>query len=120
AALARFLAAASAASAVEISALMPLRGGAIRQNWGLDANFLGGALAGDQRLVLRTAAAAGVAASLSCCDEFAVLRAAFAAGVTVPEPLFVNGDPTVFGKPFLVMRRAGGTAAGHRITCDAT
>src|SRR3977135_3511233 len=85
AALARFLAAASAARKVEITGFAPLRGGAIQENWALDARFSGGRLAGDQRLVLRTAAPTGVAASLGRPEEFAVLKAAFAAGVTVPE-----------------------------------
>ena len=49
-----------------------------------------------------------------------MLQAAFAAGVTVPEPLFACADPAVFGKPFFVMRRASGTAAAHRITRDPT
>lgn len=118
AALARFLAAASGASAVEIIGLEPLRGGAIQENWAVDARFFGGPLAGDQRLVLRTAAPTGVAASLSRGEEFAVLKAAFAAGVTVPEPLFASEDPAVFGKAFFVMRRVDGTAAAHRITRD--
>ena len=117
-ALARFLAAASRASAVEIAGLEPLRGGAIQENWAVDACFLGGLLAGDQGLVLRTAAPTGVAASLCRSEEFAVLKAAFAAGVTVPEPLFASEDPTVFGKAFFVMRRVKGTAAAHRITRD--
>jgi aminoglycoside phosphotransferase (APT) family kinase protein len=118
AALARFLAAAAGASAVEIIELAPLRGGAIQENWAVDARFSGGPLTGDQRLVLRTAAPTGVAASLSRSAEFAVLKAAFAAGVTVPEPLFACEDPAIFGKAFFVMRRVGGTAAGHRITRD--
>src|SRR5436190_11152738 len=87
AALARFLAEASGAAAVEIIGLTPLRGGAIQENWAVDARFSGGAFAGEQRLVLRTAAPTGVAASLGRLEEFAVLKAAFAAGVTVPEPL---------------------------------
>jgi len=116
--LARFLAAASRASAVEITELAPLRGGAVQENWAIDAHFTGGVLAGEQRLVLRTAAPTGVPASLDRLQEFAVLNAAFAAGVTVPEPLFVSDDPTVFGKPFFVMRRVNGIAAAHRITRD--
>ena len=36
--------------AVEITGLAPLRGGAIQENWALDAHFIGGVLAGDQRL----------------------------------------------------------------------
>ncbi|HEY1299501.1 MAG TPA: phosphotransferase family protein [Stellaceae bacterium] len=114
--LARFLAARTGARVVEITRLEPLAGGSIQENWGLDAGFSGGLLDGEQRLVLRAAAATGVPSSLDRIQEFAVLQAAFAAGVTVPEPLFATADPAVFGKPFLVMRRAPGTAAAHRIT----
>lgn len=119
AALARFLAAASGAAACEITGLAPLSGGSIQENWGLDAQFAGGRLNGDQRLVLRAAGETGVPSSLDRLQEFAVLQAAFAAGVTVPEPLFACVDPAIFGKPFFVMRRATGTAAAHRITRDA-
>jgi aminoglycoside phosphotransferase (APT) family kinase protein len=118
AALARFLAAESGARAVEITGLAPLAGGSIQENWGLDARFVGGALDGEQRLVLRAAARTQIPSSLDRLHEFAVLKAAFAAGVTVPEPLFASADPAVFGKPFLVMHRAPGTAAAHRITRD--
>jgi aminoglycoside phosphotransferase (APT) family kinase protein len=118
AALARFLAEASGASAVEVTGLASLRGGAIQENWALDAHFSGGLLAGDQRLVLRTAAPTGVAASLDRPQEFAVLKAAFAAQVTVPEPLFASDDTAVFGKAFFIMRRVDGIAAAHRITRD--
>ena len=117
-ALARFLAAASWASAVEITGLAPLKGGAVQENWAIDAHFTGGALAGGQRLVLRTAAPTGVPASLDRLQEFAVLKAAFAAGVTVPKPLFASDDPAIFGKPFFIMRRVDGVAAAHRITRD--
>jgi aminoglycoside phosphotransferase (APT) family kinase protein len=118
AALARFLAAASGADAVEVTGLTPLRGGAIQENWAVDAGFSGGAFAGEQRLVLRTAAPTGVATSLGRLEEFAVLRAAFAAGVTVPEPLWASDEPEIMGKPFFTMRRVEGTAAPHRITRD--
>ena len=118
AALARFLAVASGARACEITALAPLAGGAIQENWGLDAHFASGTLDGAQRLVLRAAGETGVPSSLDRLQEFAVLKAAFAAGVTVPEPLFACPDPSVFGKPFFIMRRAEGTAAAHRITRD--
>jgi aminoglycoside phosphotransferase (APT) family kinase protein len=118
AALARFLAAASGADAVEVTGFAPLRGGAIQENWAVDAWFSGGAFAGEQRLVLRTAAPTAVAASLGRLEEFAVLTAAFAAGVTVPEPLWASDDPEIMGKPFFTMRRVEGTAAAHRITRD--
>src|SRR5260370_23314060 len=113
-ALARFLAAASGADAVEIIGFTPLRGGAIQENWAVDARFSGGAFAGEQRLVLRTAAPTGVAASLTRLEEFAVLKAAFAAGVTVPEPLWASDDPEIMGKPLFTMRRGRGTRPAPR------
>src|SRR5438270_9993654 len=117
-ALARFLARASGAASVEVTEFVPLRGGAIQENWALDARFSGGAFAGEQRVVLRTAARTGVAASLGRLEEFAVLKAALATGVTVPEPLWATDDPELMGKPFFTMRRVEGTAAAHRITRD--
>jgi aminoglycoside phosphotransferase (APT) family kinase protein len=69
--------------------------------------------------VLRSDAPSGVAVSHTRAQEFALLRAAFAAGVTVPEPLWL-GDRSVFGRDFFVMRKAAGTAAGHRIVKDMT
>src|SRR6201986_4078044 len=109
-ALARFLAAASGADAVEITGFTTLRGGAIQENWAVDARFSRGAFAGEQRLVLRTAAPTGVAASLGRLEEFAVRRGVSAAGVTVREPLGGRGDPEIMGKPFFTMRGVEGTA----------
>ena len=117
-ALAEFLKEASGADAVEITRLELLNGGAIQENWGVDVSVDGGRLAGQQRLVLRTDAATGVPSSLGRIEEFAVLEAAFAAGVTVPEPLFAGADKAVLGKPFFVMRRIAGSAAGRPITLD--
>ncbi|HYU12900.1 MAG TPA: phosphotransferase family protein, partial [Stellaceae bacterium] len=118
--LADFLAEASGAERVEITAMTLLPGGAIQENWGLDAVFADGRLAGRQRLVLRTDAASGIPSSLGRIEEFAVLQAAFAAEVRVPEPLFACADPAVFGKPFFVMRWITGTASGREITTDPT
>jgi aminoglycoside phosphotransferase (APT) family kinase protein len=118
-ALARFLAEASGAGAVEIARIALLPGGAIQENWAIDGECEGGRLAGAQRLVLRTDAATGVPSSLGRVEEFAVLQAAFAAGVTVPEPLFACPDPAVLGKPFFVMRRVSGSALGRPITLDS-
>src|SRR5712671_3065529 len=117
-ALSRFLAEASGAKQVGIGACDLLPGGAIQENWGIDAKFSDGRLAGPQALVLRTDATTGIPSSLARLDEFAVLQAAFAAGVTVPEPLFACADPGVIGKPFFVMRRLAGTAQGRQITTD--
>ncbi len=117
-ALAEFLKAQTGAAAVEFARIELLSGGAIQENWGVDANFEGGPLPGAQRLVLRTDASTRVPSSLGRVEEFQVLKAVFAAGVTVPEPLFACADNAVIGKPFFVMRRAAGSAAGRPITLD--
>ncbi len=92
-----------------------LGGGAIQENWSIEARFSDGQFAGTQALVLRTDASSTVAVSHSRADEFALLEAAFDAGVTVPEPLFLCRDAAVIGRPFYVMRKAEGTAVGQII-----
>ncbi|MGE0259943.1 MAG: phosphotransferase family protein [Alphaproteobacteria bacterium] len=116
--LARFLSEASGAREVRLSAPELLAGGAIQENWGFAAHLAGGAFAGRHRLVLRTEAATGVGSSLGRVEEFAVQRAALAAGVTVAEPLWACADPQVIGTPFFVMRRVPGTAQGREITAN--
>ncbi|MFN3587296.1 MAG: phosphotransferase family protein [Moraxellaceae bacterium] len=118
-AVARFLAQAAGADEVSITEASLLSGGAIQENWKLLAEFHGGPHAGPQALVLRSDAPSGVAVSHTRAQEFALLRAAFLAGVTVPEPLWL-GDAAVFGRDFFVMRLAAGTAAGFRVVKDST
>ncbi|HSE79595.1 MAG TPA: phosphotransferase family protein [Alphaproteobacteria bacterium] len=113
-----WLARALAAKACRIERWAKLGGGAIQENWAIDVTIEGGPRAGALALVLRTDAPSGVAASHSRVHEYALLAAAHGAGVTVPEPLAVCVDPGVIGKPFYVMRRAEGTAAGHILTRD--
>lgn len=102
---------AQAAAPVAIAMRERLSGGAIQQNWRLDVTRDGVA----QSWVLRTDATATLAVSRSRMQEFALLRAAHLAGVTVPEPLFACDDIGVIGQPFFVMRRVGGSAAAHRV-----
>jgi aminoglycoside phosphotransferase (APT) family kinase protein len=111
-----WLAAASGDETLRITGAQKLSGGAIQQNWALDVETR----SGPQRWVLRTDSAATLAVSLSRTAEYALLRAAWDAGVTVPEPLFLCDDAGVIGAPFFVMRRADGIAAGHRVVKDAT
>lgn len=106
---------AAAGAPVEIEALALLSGGAVQQNWALDVSR-GGA---PERWVLRTDNAAVLAVSLPRATEFALLRAAHAAGATVPEPLFCREAPDVTGAPFFVMRRAEGVARGHVLVKQA-
>jgi aminoglycoside phosphotransferase (APT) family kinase protein len=96
-----------------------LTGGAIQENWLLKLRLEGSRFEELLECVLRCDATSGVAVSHTRAQEFALLKAAFAAGVTVPEPLWL-GDNSVFGRDFFVMRKANGTAAGHRVVKDSS
>jgi aminoglycoside phosphotransferase (APT) family kinase protein len=106
-----WLAGAAGDAGLRIAKAEKLSGGAIQQNWALDVEAGGIA----QRWVLRTDSAAVLAVSRSRAEEFRLLQAAFAAGVTVPEPLFLCAEAGVTGAPFFVMRRVAGTALGPRV-----
>jgi aminoglycoside phosphotransferase (APT) family kinase protein len=90
-----------------------LSGGAIQENWALDAVVNGQPMP----IVVRMDAPSGVSESWGRAEEFALLRTAFSAGVTVPEPLWL-GPADVLGRPFFVMRRVEGSASGHRLVRD--
>lgn len=118
-ALAGFVAQAAGASAADIASAKLLSGGAVQENWLLEIELSGGALSGRLDCVLRCdSPTAGVAISHGRAQEFALLRTVFDAGVTVPEPLWLCDDPAVIGRPFFLMRRIGGTAAGHVLVKD--
>ena len=105
-----------AGGAVEITDLRRLPGGAIQENWLLDISVTDGEWAGDHELVLRLDAASTVAASHGRAEEYVLLKEAHRAGVTVPRPCLSSaGDDAVLGRPFYVMHRIRGEAAGHRL-----
>jgi aminoglycoside phosphotransferase (APT) family kinase protein len=106
---------AAAGARVEIGAASLLSGGAIQQNWAISVTRNGVA----EEWVLRTDNAATLAVSLSRTEEYALLVAAFAAGVTVPEPLFCCEDAAITGAPFFVMRHVCGTATAFRLAKQA-
>ncbi len=111
-----FVAAASGAATVtQVTAPAILNGGAIQENWGVTLDITGGPHAGRHEVVVRMDAPSAVAASHSRMREFALLRVAFDAGVTVPEPLWACADDGVLGRPFFVMRRVAGIAAGQQV-----
>ncbi len=116
-AIAAFICRMTAAEQVQIVAVKLLTGGAIQENWLLDLAIIGGDYAGNLSVVLRSDAASVVSSSHSRAQEFALLQAAFAVGVTVPEPLWL-GTRDVFGRDFFVMRKAEGLAAGYRVVKD--
>jgi aminoglycoside phosphotransferase (APT) family kinase protein len=107
---------ATGAADLDIGAMALLSGGAIQQNWALDVKRAGR----DEAWVLRTDNAATLAVSLPRSAEFALLKAAFGAGVTVPEPLYLCEDTAILGAPFFIMRRVQGIAAGHRVVKSET
>ena len=91
-----------------------LGGGAIQDNWLIEA-----LVAGQPRaFVLRRDAAATIAASRSRKDEFALIAAAHAAGVTVPTPIGFCDDAAVIGGPFALMGKVDGVGFGPRIVKD--
>lgn len=118
-ALAEWLSARTGADDVHIEPPALLPGGAVQQNWALDVDFSGGQLPGRRHLVLRANFQTPLPASRPKAEEFAVLQAVAAAGVTVPEPLWLCEDVDVIGQPFFVMRWLTGGTAARPLVADA-
>ncbi len=118
--LQEFLAAATGAdrAVIENAALLP--GGTLQENWRLDVVFEGGPEAGRRALVLRIDRPDAVPAYLSRIQEFEVMKAAYAAGVTTPQPLWASDGEGILGRAFIIMRHVAGSAEPHRIVRDET
>jgi len=99
----------------QVRDLKQLSGGAIQENWWLKVDLEGGDWPGSHDLVLRKDAPSNVAVSHGRAEEYAILRAAHAAGVTVPTPCVLCEDIDILGTPFFLMHRALGIAAGHKL-----
>ncbi|CAO3421999.1 phosphotransferase family protein [Azospirillum doebereinerae] len=110
-----WLAERAGASRVTVTDDGRLGGGAISLNHALTLDIHGGPRAGLHPCVLRAESAGRIAASIGKRREFAVLSAAFTAGVAAPEPLFDCDDPGVLGPDFFIMRRAEGIGAGFTV-----
>lgn len=117
--LARFVRHVSEAREVRIERLVRMSGGAVQQNWALDAELAGGRLPGAHRWVLRIDAPAAVPESLTRAQEFAVLAVMHDAAVPAPRPLWLCEDSDVAGSPFFLMERLPGVAAGHRLVRES-
>ncbi len=109
-------------SAVHITQLRQLTGGASRDTWAVDLQITPAEgsspahPATQQRLVLRRDRGGVIAEdSLSRDQEFRVLQAARAGGVLVPAPRWLCSDPAVLGVPFFVMDRLEGESVGRRV-----
>jgi aminoglycoside phosphotransferase (APT) family kinase protein len=114
-AVAAFIARAAGAKSATVTILSRLGGGAIQENWAIDVEIADGPQAGRIEAVLRGDAVSGIAESWPRAKEYALIAAAHAAGVTVPEPLWLEPSGEVTGRPFYVMRRVKGIAQGRRL-----
>jgi len=113
--LAAFIAEKARARTVRITALERFGSGAVQENWRVDAELDGKA----EVFVMRaSSASAGVAESMSRVHEFALLAAAHAARIAVPEPLWLASDPGLIGRQFYIARFVPGVAAAHRLVRD--
>lgn len=96
----------------EVVAARPIAGGASMETWAIDATI--GAV--PQALVLRMDQASNMNPdALSRVDEFALLRAAYAAGVLVPRPRWCGPDGAIVGRGFFLMDRVAGESIGPRV-----
>ncbi|NMT63157.1 phosphotransferase family protein [Marinobacter orientalis] len=111
----RFIARQTGARSARVIDFDKLSGGAIQDNFGLTLELEGGSRPGRQEFVVRQDAPSAVAESLSRPQEFRVLQAAFRAGVTAPEPLWLCEDPEVSERVFYVMTRAAGSASPRKL-----
>ena len=91
---------------VEISGPVLLAGGASKEAWSVDAG-------GERLLVRRAAATVMHHHTLTLAQEYAVIEAAFEAGVKVPKPYGYIAD--LAGREAFVMERLEGDTIGRRI-----
>lgn len=113
--IADFIAENARAENIQVTGFTRLSGGAIQNNHALSVVMVGGTCPGVHTFVVRSDALSAIAASLTREQEFAVIKCAYAAGVTAPEPLWLCTDKSVIGQPFCVMRKVGGVANGRQL-----
>ena len=102
------------ATRVEIARAEKLSGGAVQENWRIDALVEGGQYEGAQRWVLRTDAAASLSVSLDRTSEFGVLSAAYNAGIKVAQPVARCEGADLTGAPFMLQVYQPGEAQARR------
>ena len=106
------------ATSMTLTSASRMPGGAVQENWRVEADVVGGALVGSQRWVLRTEAAARLPVSLDASAEALVLTAAQVVGVSVPKPLAESDAQGPLGRSFVVQSWLEGTANGRLIARD--
>lgn len=113
-----WLAAVLGADKVAIEKAELLGGGAIGENWRIEAKVTNGPRAGVHKWVLRTDAVSRIAMSHDRANEFACLKSAHEAGALVPEPIAVCRDAALIGAPFMVAGLLNGEAQGRKLVRD--
>lgn len=108
-ALSDFVRAAAEAENADIGMEPSSPGNAGRGRYRIAAEIAGGPAAGRQTLELRAEGDESGLGNLTVAEEFAVRRLVFDAGLTTPEPLWLEPNGDVLGRPFMVLRHASGT-----------
>jgi len=108
--LSDFIRTASNAARVDLTVDKPLPGAAAREHDLIIADISGGPFAGKRTLVLRGQADEGEPDALGSAQEFAIRLTSFRAGLTTPEPLWLEQSGDVLGRPFMILRHVAGTA----------
>ena len=106
-ALSGFVRAAAQADRADVAIDRVLPGDAGRAHYLIAADIAGGPMNGRRTLVVR---GQSDDRETSSAEEFAIRQVAFGAGLTTPEPLWLEPNGDVLGKPFMILRFAGGSA----------
>jgi len=115
--LTAFLQRQTGADEIAIDGLKRMPGGASREIWQLDLAYAEGGERRRLELVLRRDPP-GRAAESNLRHEFALLRAAAAAGVEVPRVYWLGDESETLGAPFFFMQRVAGETIARRLLRD--
>lgn len=113
--LVAWLSVATGADQTDLAGLHRLAGGAVQENWKFDVTFTGGNLPGRHTLVFRLDPNCPLRQGNGREQEFAVQRLLHETGFAVAEPLFLDSDGLVAGRPGYVMRWVRGSADPCRL-----
>lgn len=100
---------------VTVQTLKPLPGGASRESWVVLGLWDG---SGFQMVLRRDLVSEMIENALTREQEFAILQAAYQAGVKVPQPRYYSADPAVLERPFLLMDFVNGISIGPKVVRD--
>jgi aminoglycoside phosphotransferase (APT) family kinase protein len=96
------------ATDVKVVGLKRIAGGSSRETYAFDLEWRDARGAAQSRPLIARRDPTGGLLQSSREREFSVLRAMHRAGLKVPEPLFLELDPSVMERPFFIMARAEG------------